>query len=457
MTNTNAMEQLNIEFKQNANEHGKSRILFYSFIVCFLALVFFRNVIGVGIPVILLLAAFVGFSVFCDRDEMIALFVCCIPLSTVFQYKYAILICLVIYFVKFNKEVRITPAIIPLICLMGWELLHGFGYDFSIVEFLRGFTELILLTFIIMLSNKKFDYTFIFRVFAFCVVGLMVIMLIRLLNQNSWSFEKIFTGSYRFGVSSEEAEEFGMSFNSNGLGGICNLALIGLLQIRMQKKHTKLDVVLMCALVLFGVMTMSRSFLVCFVFICVLAIFCGKHDSITIFKRLVLLIVVIGVLIGLVFLIMPTVVESFLKRFEEEDLSNGRVDLFGYYLDIILNNANVSLFGIGLQNIPDKLETMLGGYFGVPHNSIQELALIWGLPGLVMFGWFIVVMVKNAKNGRKHYNLKNLIPLLFLLLHTQFGHVITSGISLLMLIIVYLSITQSNNTSAKENELRNEK
>ena len=170
-------------------------------------------------------------------------------------------------------------------------------------------------------------------------------------------------------------------------------------------------------------------------------IFRGKKDSIMIFKRLILLIVVIGILIGLVYLIMPTVVESFLKRFEEDDISNGRIDLFGYYLDVILNNANVSLFGIGLQNIPEKVETLFGGYFGVPHNGILETVLIWGIPGLVVFLWYVYNMIKpNIRNGNK-LSLGNYIPLLLCTLQVQFGQIVTSGIITLTLLIIYLNLT----------------
>ena len=106
----------NVGVKQFNNVETKSRVFFLLFLASFLLAVFLRNVIGVGIPPILLLGMYVIGACFCDGDEIIALLVCCIPLNSAFQYKYAILILLFIYLIKNPSEFRITTLIVPFAC-----------------------------------------------------------------------------------------------------------------------------------------------------------------------------------------------------------------------------------------------------------------------------------------------------------------------------------------------------
>ena len=167
MIETVAIEKVNIS-------NQKSRVFFLLFLVTFLFLILLRNVFNVGVPPIVLLIEYVFGACFCDGDEIIALLLCCIPLNSAFQYKYAILLLLFIYFIKYPSEVRITNVIVPFVCLFAWELLHGIKYDFSFTELFRNFAEIILIVFIAMLSRKRFDYTFVFRAFAYCSVIVMM-------------------------------------------------------------------------------------------------------------------------------------------------------------------------------------------------------------------------------------------------------------------------------------------
>lgn len=435
MIESSALEQVSVQQKT------KSRWLFAAFMIFFLLLIFLKNDIGVGIPVWLLLLLYGGFAIFCDRDELIALCVCCIPLSTVFQYKYAILFCMLVYAAKYTKDLKMNFIIVPLLCMMAWELLHGIFYDFSFVQYLRGFAEILLCTFIIMIANKKFDHAFIFRAFASCAVGIMIIMFIRLLIQNGWNIEKVFTGGYRFGVSDSEADEFGMNFNANGLGEICNIAFICLALVSFMKKAVKTDYVMMVALAFFGVMTMSRTFILCFAVACILLVFCGKNSLLSIIKKIAIIVATVAVVVGLIYLLAPMVIENFIKRFQVDDISNGRVDLISYYNNIIFGNADVALFGIGLQDIAGKVSTRFGNFLFVPHNGIQELLVVWGFPGLIIFVWFIILFVKNGKKQVGKLSLENYILLLFAILNIQFGQLVTSGSTLISLVIVYLTMT----------------
>ena len=55
--------------------------------------------------------------------------------TAAFQYKYLLIACIVIYVLKFGKDVKFTWALFPLALMMIWELLHGLGYSFSVYEY----------------------------------------------------------------------------------------------------------------------------------------------------------------------------------------------------------------------------------------------------------------------------------------------------------------------------------
>ncbi len=442
----------NVGAKQFYNSETKSRVFFLLFLATFLLAVFIRNVIGVGIPPIALLIAYAFGACFCDRDEIMALLVCCIPLNSAFQYKYAILILLFIYFLKYPSEVRITTLVVPFVCMIAWELLHGIKYDFSFVELFRSFAELFLLLFVAMLTRKRFNYSFIARVFAYCSVIVMTMAFIRVLKLNDYNFSGVFNGHYRFGVTDKSAEEFAFNFNANALGVICNLGFILLMQLRLIKKHKKVDYIAMFALVAFGAMTMSRSFLICFLISCLLMVFCGKTDSDSVLKKIIILVLGLVLLIGLVYLIFPSIIEQFVKRFQEEDISNGRIDLIGFYNNLIFNNAEISMFGVGLQNVFEKLKVITGLAENVSHNGVQEMILVWGLPGLLLFAWFIGMLIKTSRETNKKQSLINYLPFIFLFIKIQSGQFITYGAGLLSLLICYLSVCVNFNAENKDGE-----
>lgn len=442
----------NVGVKQFNNIETKSRVFFILLLALVLFTVFLRNVIGVDIPPIIILIMYSVGACFCDRDEIIALLVCCIPLNSAFQYKYAILILLFIYFIKNPSEFRITTLIVPFVCMLAWELLHGIKYDFSFVELFRSFAELFLLLFVAMLSKKNFNYPFIARVFAYCSVIVITMAFIRVLKQNDYNFSGVFNGNYRFGVTDKNAEEFSFNFNANALGLICNMGFILLMQLRFAKRGKSIDFFAMFALVAFGAMTMSRSFLICFLISCLLMVFCGKTDSDSILKKIIILILGLVLLIGLVYLIFPSVIEQFLKRFQEEDVSNGRIDLMGFYNNLIFNNAEVSVFGVGIQNVFEKLKAITGLAENVSHNGIQELILVWGVPGLIFIAWFISMVIKNGREIYKKQTLINYLPFIFLFIRIQSGQFITFGMALLSILICYLSVCMNFNMEKKDGE-----
>ena len=125
------------------------KIRFYFEIALLYILIFTRSILEISIPVSLILVFTALIALDNGRDEIIALCICCIPLGTAFQYKYLLLLCTLIYVMKYPKDIRISYRVLPLLLMMAWELLHGGRYSFSFYEFLRNFSELFFCSFLL--------------------------------------------------------------------------------------------------------------------------------------------------------------------------------------------------------------------------------------------------------------------------------------------------------------------
>jgi len=428
-------------FVQNNNATKYNKIIFCLGLAFILFLVALRNLFGfTSFPVILVLLVVTVLAAFCDKSELIALTITFIPLASAFQYKYAILICMVVYLLKFGKEFRINWTIIPLLLMFVWELFHAIGQQFSLLESLRGFTELIFITFLLLCNFKDLDFKIIVRALAITSIVVMTIKILSLLIESGFDFVAIFEGTYRFGKSDADVKEYSLSYNSNQLGLICNLSIIGLLQLVLQKKNNKLDYLWIVVLALFGVMTMSRTFILCFLIIMVLFLFSRKEPITKKIKKFLIIACSIFVIFLLANWLMPTVVERFYERFLVDDITNHRGDLLVFYNKHIFSSAKYSLFGIGIQNMGDKLISIYPSTFTfVPHNGIQEILVAWGMPGLLLFGWFVLSVVLIAKAENK-LSLGGFIPLIIILISVQAGQFVTSGTSLLAIAFAYIGL-----------------
>ena len=110
------------------------------------------------------------------------------------------------------------------------------------------------------------------------------------------------------------------------------------------------------------------------------------------------------------------------------------------YHNFIMENPNVLLFGVGLQNFVDKLVNFYRVSANVPHNSIQEIIVAWGLPGLLLIIIMVSLLIYAAKKRSSNIKLINYIPLVIILFKSVAGQLLTSNYSLLALGFAYITL-----------------
>lgn len=434
------MSDTNLNVLKNRKVNTLSlRALFPLGMAALLFAIFISNVTGIKLPAIVILALACAIAVICDRSELIAMVVACIPLAAAFQYKYFILAAMAIYIVKFGRDMKYKHGFLPLLFLMALELSHGVFYDFALYEFLRNFAELMVCTLILMCEHKKINYPLIVRTLAISSIVMLSIVLINLFQTNGVNFQGIFAGTYRFGVEDSAKTPNTINYNPNAIGFMANISIAGLLQLSLAKKKHVIDYPMIAVLLFFGLLTLSRTFLIVFALVVILFI-CSI--SATPLKKVKITTIIVLLVVSSVFILLktvPIVIERLISRFMVEDISNGRNDLFAFYNDHIFSSLQYLLYGVGIQNYGDKMLDIHGSYINVCHNGTQEILVCWGLIGLALFTWYIVEMILGTKKDFKR-GLINFIPLIITLVDVQSGQLISNGAIVLRLAVCSVSL-----------------
>lgn len=406
-------------------------------------LLFLRYILDINIPVVVFLffSAYIGLTG--STDDIIKYCLCCIPLSPTFQYRYGLLICSVVYFFRSGKRLYLSKTVFVVFLIAFFELFHV-GFDDSLVEYVRSIAELLCLSVIILTTRRIVNYKSIVQLFAFSVVCSCVLMLVLQINKQGVTFLNLFrpNSSYRFGESNTDFLNYSFSFNPNALGFIINLAISGMVLLFTKQKAGILDLFTFIALVFFGIATMSRTFLVCFVLQIMLFILLGNKLSFKKIMCIFAILLVCIILICVVFTLMPALFENLFSRFNDEDLSNGRIALFHFYSSYIFSSWKTVLWGTGLQNYSQKVASAIEKYnINSCHNGIQEACVIWGLVCGLFSLLIFPSLLDDSRRVCSHKNKVQYIPFIVMLVNVNLGQFYSSGIALMALIYIYFFLS----------------
>jgi len=416
------------------------QLVFYSSFVLLFATIFIRYVVQVDIPRLVFLGIVAVMAVSADEDELIAIPLCCIPLYTSIQYLYAVGICLIVMVGRFWSKIRLNLSLLPVLLLFFWEILHCFDAYSSIMEAVRVFVPFFLLGVLMCFPMKDLNYPKVVRLVANSTTFICVVLLVRVIQDANFNLQVAFLDMQRLGFVDESNEIVGAYLNPNTLGYFCIMAAIGLLQLITVRKHQASDVVMLVLLLVCGMMTMSRTYLVCLVVMLMLFLMVQKGTWMQKARNIVLLLVLFAVLALIMWLVFPAVAEAFLGRMQVDDISNGRNLLLVQYLERNFESMHSAFFGLGVQSLREKVTDFYGLSALVPHNGIQDIVTVWGLPGLALFVWILVEMCRRSRRWNPERRLINFIPLLLLLLKVQAGQLATSCYTLLIFSLAYLSL-----------------
>ena len=430
-------EDHNVEIASIPKKRGIS--LLWPILACFLALFLLRDCFLMNIPSGIFLALSVIIALFANKTELIAFCFCCIPMLNAFQSKYALLICMVLYVLRFEKRHKVSVYIWPILCLMIWEIAHGVFAPFSLLDLMRLFAELFFCCFLMCCHMDEWDFCKIIRAMATTTVCVCFIILFAQLNNSHLSnINDLFLGVFRFGYGVDESR-MSVGFNPNYLAYICLACIEGLSMIVYQKKHTIIDIVLIVLLSVFGLLTMSKKFVLCAVILVFLLAVASEKT-----KARLKILAVSGIMLLIFALILyryfPSIYDSLIDRFKESDITTGRDSIFLFYMNAISSDVKLFLFGVGLQDYEAKLVSTYPGA-SIPHNGFQELVVMWGIFGLIVFSIFLFNLLRQAKRVNRKMRLINYIPFIVMLANVQVTQMVSSSVTNMVLALVYYLMT----------------
>lgn len=414
---------------------------FYCLLALLLGLISLRYALQINIPPVLFLAIIVCMALLGDLNEIIGIIICCIALHASIDLFYALAFCIFIIAVKYPRDIRINPSVVPIFAMIVWELLHCFRADFSVMAYISSCIPLLILAIFMCIDVRKIDYSFIARAFAITLVVICLSLLLKLLYLSGFNILKTFAGIRRLGNDASEISLDGKgTIQTNTLGILCVLATTFLMQLRMAGAGSPRDLMLVAFLMVFGALTASRTYLVCLALMLLLLLFCQRGPL----KKKLRFVGSVGLLVLaaviMLYLFFPDLVEYYISRFQVKDITTGRDVLMIKYGEFILDNPKVLFFGLGLNCFQEDLLTVHQIASVMPHNGIQELIIAWGLPGLILFIILWGTMIWRSRHFCPNQKLINYIPLIIILAKSQAGQMLNSAYTMLAFAYAYLSL-----------------
>ena len=153
--------------------------MFWSLLGALLLLIMVRYAFQLDVPRIVFIFIIALSAILGDRNEIIALCICFIPMHESIDLYYALVICIAVYMFKYLKSVRFGYNLLIVLAVAIWELLHCFFTSFDIVQYWVYIIPFIILAVLMASDTKNLDYPFIVRAFAYSVLGITLILFIQ--------------------------------------------------------------------------------------------------------------------------------------------------------------------------------------------------------------------------------------------------------------------------------------
>lgn len=355
--------------------------------------------------VILMVAMIMPF--FMRSNEIAAYIVGFSMMGTGIQIAYVALSCLVSLLIKSNCKIK-KVALLSLSFFACYEFIHFImSANDEVIEFVRYFVVYALLFYVMFMKFDNHDKIRIIHSYMFGTLFSLLHVFIETYTILNGNLLRLFDGSLRFGYSDQIGVDLTLSADPNAIGQGCSIVIvISLMLIMLGYKEKRYYIVTVVGLIV-GTLTISKTFLISLVFIFIfMLLYIGSWRSYKMIERRILLVALVifgGVVISL---INPKYIENILLRVDPEDITTGRTTNAMIYMDHLIHDTNHFLFGVGMQNVSEKIAAS-----GSPHAAVIEALVCWGIVGtLIIFSIIIYAFICNI--SKKKTSMLNWVPLM---------------------------------------------
>ncbi len=418
------------------NTNIKHRIISNSVIAIFLFLIFARDVIRIGVPLIVFSILWIfGLLIWNDNEAAAYTTAATVCFANSISITIPIFVYIALFIIR-RKRICLSGVLVCSILIIFLEAGKFIQYPEQNVRLFANSCMIILLVSTIVttqIKNHLFDPFLIIKAFigAFSFLSLDILILT---IRRYGSLSAIMRLSFRIGQTgfSDELTSSTMSMNANGIGLLAIVAISSVcILFKYKKINNTIGYILGAFFSFVGFLTISKTFFLIFAIMMSLFII---DNSITNSRKpiKVLSFFFIAALCLFIFSRTP-LFHNIMLRFETDDISTGRFDVAHEYLDFMKGSIINRIFGIGLQNVNFK-----AGITHVPHNAILEVFVCFGYLGLILYSVFFINIINNCE--RRYlaiHNRKipfiNFIPLISYLSFIQ-------GLQFLRISYIYSSI-----------------
>lgn len=397
----------------------------------FCVLYFVRDILDVNISYYVIYAVAVITLLIVRKSEAVAFFVSISAFTSAgFDGLFCTLLfgCMLFRMRDHIKTVKIYSLLLVLMCV--YEFLHYYAVKMTglgtIVTYI-----MVMLTLLIVQQcpSEEIDKTLVVNSFIAFSLFFVLMTMIQMIDAFG-SLEMLLENGYRTEAYAELREMSGLTANQNYITSLCSLNLC-LCVMMIAKKMPKLIYIM--AIVIFlisGFLTVSKMFMaVIVVFALYVAFIALKRETLKGLGVVVLLFITGFVIVRLM---GDTLIDKIRYRFENEDLTSGRLETIGEMLNYMREHPLTYLLGSGVIQVHYLMPAAI-------HSSFFEVLGGWGLPGLVMVVGYIGCLVSNARReaAEKDYkpNGYNYLPLLMYLGYSLIGMLFSSAFAVVKIMV----------------------
>lgn len=322
---------------------------------------------------------------------------------------YSMLVSYIILLFK-TRKISLWQYIPPLLIIVS-ELINFALYDFesSVIPIFSFISFVSVFFYLLFVNDERIDVRQC--ILNFCIGALFASLVVCVKLFIGSDIETVLSASMRGGVGDSENNigQFDLNANSMAFFAITVFSII-LIGREKLKLSYKVSLILLLFSIVIGVLTFSRSWLVCFVLTLILFLISQKKD--------VKLITSLCAIVLVAFLLTPQLVKflqlSFINRFAEVNVytAGERTIITGDYINKILENTKYWLCGTGAT----YYKAVLGLERSV-HSGLLQIVVCTGLLGVVIFTTSFIHYFKYYK--LKENTFLFIIPFIVCLIFNQ--------------------------------------
>jgi len=263
---------------------------------------------------------------------------------------------------------------------------------------------------------------------CFVVSAIFAYSVLLVMSWKGLGIEGILRAGFRLGSSSGLVNNSSMMsrYNANAISSTSILGVSYLCALLERKAVSgKYVLSLSAPLLLFAFFTKSRTgFLMAgILFLVYMGYLAVTKNRI---KRSLLLVAVAFLFVAIIYKYFPTVLEGFLDRFHTDDITNGRTAINGQYIQRMLSDPTLLIFGYGIGNYVRVANIAMANS---AHNAFVDTLMCWGILGVGLIVAFGVELYNSIKKrNRCKLPLMAYMPFLLCFFSVQGGQYLTTGL-----------------------------